>query len=318
MNSITQQSWNDYLRNRFLEPLGMTRTLVFEGDIKEESNKVAGHSLLNGRLVVLPPDKVEPYSHGGNYSSIHDLGIWMKVLLNKGNFNGKNIIPENAINKMWQSQTIIGKARAADREYYFKTYGLGWEITQYGNKEIVHHNGAYSGALTSLTLVPQLKLGIAILTNEDSHMLHETLKWQMIDTFLGKETPDYTKAAIERQRKRKAERQIPLQLDHAEKESFATDLEAIAGKYHCEAYGGATIKKVGEEFVLTLEHHPQLQGVISPCSGSKLTCTYNHPMFGQVQLPFLIEKDKVKSFTLFVDDFVEAGGYEFKKSNGNR
>lgn len=311
--NITQQSFNTYFKNRFLIPLGMNRTFVSEIEIKNERNKASGHTLINDSISVLPPDKVEPYSHGGIYASINDLGIWVNTLLNKGNWEGKNVIPENAINKMWLSNTIIGKSRVADREMYFKTYGLGWEILQYQNKEVIQHNGAYSGALTSLTLVPGLQLGIVILTNQDNHNFQETLKWQVIDACLQKNAPNYTITVIERQKQRKAENPNPIKEKKEDIENFGVSLDAIPGIYTCDYYGKATINKENGNYVLILEHHPALKGVLTPYKKNQLTCQYNHPMFGKVQFLFKVEKNKVKGFTLFVDGFIEADGYEFKK-----
>lgn len=314
VQNITQQNFNTYLKNRFLTPLGMNRTFVSETEIKKEKNKAFGHTLMNDSISVLPPDKVEPYSHGGIFASISDLGIWVNTLLSKGNSEGKNVIPENAIQKMWLSNTIIGKSRAADREMYFKTYGLGWEIVQYQNKEIIQHNGAYSGALTSLTLVPSLQLGIVILTNQDNHNLQETLKWQVIDAFLQKNAPDYTLAMIERQKQRKKENANPNKERKEETENFVVNLDAIVGTYLCDYYGEAIVKKENGNYVLILEHHPQLKGLLTSYKKDQLTCTYNHPMFGKVQFPFKVENNTVKGFTLFVDGFVEADGYEFRKT----
>lgn len=314
VKSITKQNFNTYLKNRFLIPLGMNRTLVYEAEIKNEQNMAFGHTLINDSITVLPPDKVEPYSHGGIFASITDLGVWVNTLLNKGNWEGKNVIPENAINKMWLSNTIIGKSRAADREMYFKTYGLGWEILQYQNREVIQHNGAYSGALTSLTLVPSLQLGIVILTNQDNHILQETLKWQVIDAVLQKNAPNYTLTAIERRKQRKIENINFNKEQKEEIEKFAVDLDAILGTYLCDYYGKATIKKENSNYILILEHHPKLIGVLTPYKKDQLTCQYNHPMFGKVQFPFKVENNKVKGFTLFVDSFVEADGYEFRKT----
>lgn len=313
VKNIIRENWNEYLHRRILLPLGMTRTFVFENNIKNEKNIVAGHTLVNDTIMVISSDKIEPFSHGGMYASIQDLGTWMQVLLDKGNLDGKNIIPESAIEKMWLSHTIIGKTRASDREKYFKTYGLGWEIMQYQNTEVIQHGGAYSGALTSLALVPSLNLGIAILTNQDNHILQETLKWQIIDAFLQREAPNYTMNVIDYQNKRKTENSLKPKEDEKAIENFAISLDSILGTYICEYYGKAYIKKQGNEYVIFLEHHPQLQGTFSMYQKDKLTCTYNHPMFGKVQFPFSVENNKVKSFTLFVDDFVEADGYEFRK-----
>lgn len=313
IKNITRQDYNTFLRSRLLEPLGMKRTFVFKEEIKNESNKVDGHTLVNDVLTILPPDKEEPYSHGGIYASVNDLGIWMRTLLNNGNLNGNNVIPESAINKMWQSHTIIGKSRAADRQSYFKTYGLGWEIMHYQNVEVINHGGAYAGALASLTLVPSLGLGIVILTNQDAHMLQETLKWQVVDAFLGKAAPNYTLNTIERQNKRKEEsRYLDIEVEK-DTEAFGINLDSIIGTYECEYYGNATIKQVKENYVLSLEYHPSIHGTLSPFKKEQLTCTYNHPMFGKVQFPFVIENNQVKSFTLFVDSFIEYDGYEFKK-----
>lgn len=311
IKNICGQSFNTYLKNRFLHPLGMSRTFVSEHDIKDEKNIAVGHALINDTIKVLSSDKIEPYSHGGIFASIHDLGLWVKALLPKQTKGVQDVIPASAINKMWLSHTIIGKARAAYREMYFKTYGLGWEIIQYQNAEVIQHNGAYSGALTSLALLPNLNLGIVILTNQDSHLLHETLKWQVIDAFLQKKAPNYTLAVLERQKQKKMENP---HFDKAEAiENFAVDMDAIAGSYICDYYGKAWIKKENDAYVITLEYHPQLKGLLTPFKQDLLTCTYNHPMFGQVQFPFVIEQGKIRSFTLFVDNFVEADGYEFRK-----
>lgn len=308
---ITGTNWNNYLHQRLLQPLGMKRTLVFAPTIEADKNVAVGHSFMYDSLVALINIKVEPYAHGGIYASIADLGVWTTVLLNKGRLQTEQVIPESAITKMWQSHTIIGRQRSADREFYFKTYGLGWEIVQYQNAEVMQHSGAYAGALASLALIPKLNLGIVILTNSDGHFLQETLKWQVIDAFLQKPAPDYTQAAIERRRKiltdtiNVSAKQVAT--------AFAVDLKAIVGVYECSNYGKAFIKQEGGKYVLLLEHHPQLKGLLSPYQKDQLSCVYNHPMFGKVLLPFVLKHGLVKSFTLYVDAFVEADGYEFIK-----
>lgn len=309
VKKITGESWNAYIRKHLLKPIGMSRTLVDASAIISDTNRAFGHSLVADSLVVNTLDKVEPYSHGGVYASIEDLGKWMQVLLNKGKWADAQVIPESAIDKMWMSHTIIGKSRAADRQQYFKTYGIGWEMMQYHNQEIMQHNGAYSGALTSLTVIPSMQLGIAIITNQDNHILQETLKWQIIDAYLKREVPDYTKQQIERQAARRKEvgNQKPVQAT----EAFSIGLQAIVGEYFCDEYGKASIKYESGKYILRLAHHPSLQGVLSPYNKDQLLCTYNHPMFGKMPFRFKIVDREVQSFELLVDDFVEADPYLF-------
>lgn len=311
VKSITGSSWNKYLYKRLLAPLAMSRTFVDASLIAQDQNKAAGHSIVSDSLVALIADKIEPFSHGGMYASIEDLGKWMQVLLNKGKWTDAQVIPESALDKMWMSHTIIGKSRAADRQQYFKTYGIGWEIMQYNSQEIMQHNGAYSGALTSLTVIPSMQLGVAVLTNQDKHILQETLKWQIIDAYLKREVPDYTKQQIERQAARKSAG--GQQEASPPPAAFAIDMQEIVGDYFCEGYGKASIRKESGQYILKLEHHPALLGVLTAMGKEELLCTYNHPMFGKMPFRFKLKAGKVESFELLVDPFVEADAYLFHK-----
>lgn len=313
IQNVTNSTWNSFIQNRFLIPLDMDRTFVFGEDIQKAYNKVTGHTTTNDSILVLPKNSDSPFSDGGMFTSIHDLGTWMRVLLNQGMYNGKNIIPESAIQKSWRSNTIIGKSKAADRELYLKTYGLGWEIFQYNCVEVIQHGGAYSGVLSMMALIPSKNLGIAILTNQDNHLLHETLKWQVIDYYINKKAPDYTQVTIDRQKKRKAENQNQTKNELESIEPLGVNLDSIIGEYRCEYYGKAFIRKEKDSYILKLEFHPQIEGVLTDYKKDTLQCKYNNTMFGTVNLPFFKNTDRIKGFTLFVDPFVETDGYEFIK-----
>lgn len=307
--------WAHFIERSVLNPLNMQRTVIFPDQLITATNITSKHSVRNDSSIVLKPDKIEIQSHGGMYSSAHDLGIWMITLLNKGTCNGENVIPEKAINKMWTSHTIIGKGRAADRKFYLKTYGLGWEIMQYNGYEVIQHGGAYSGVLTMIGMIPSLNFGIAVLTNSDDHMLQEILKWQVIDAFIGKQAPNYVQSVTEYQKKKKAEQaQTAKKGEPAQSAGpLKISMDQLTGTYLCDTYGKCAVTKRGSKYILTLEYHPQLEGVLSPHSKNQVSCTYNHLMFGQTNLPLTIENNKVTGFTLFVDPFIEADGYEFHK-----
>ena len=312
---ISGEYWATYLQNRFFKPLSMSRTLSTVEAIQNATNISTPHTLVNGKVKPLLHDEINPQAFGGVYSSAHDLGVWLSVLLEKGIFDKQEIIPASAIEKMWYSRTIIGKQFAADRNRYLKTYGLGWEIIQYQNSEVVQHGGAYSGTLTMVGLIPSLRLGLVVLTNQDGHILQEALKWQIFDAYLGKSAPNYVQASVERRRKQLAELsakqsvsdiKIPASL-------LSVPMSALVGTYESEVYGKATIQQKEDSFILQLEHHPKIVATLTSAGATDLTCTYNHSMFGETILPIEIEKGEIIGFTLFVDAFVEADGYQFKK-----
>ncbi|MFY7998280.1 MAG: serine hydrolase domain-containing protein [Candidatus Kapaibacteriota bacterium] len=313
-------TWQEFLQERIMNPLQMTRTFVQARDIEQDADVAVGHTLVNDSLVTVPKEKIEPRGYGGMFASIHDLGTWMNVLLNNGLHGGREVIPTKAIDRMWRSYTIIGKSKAADQRLYLKTYGLGWEIMQYRGQELLGHNGAYSGVLTKICMIPSERLGIAVLTNSDAHVFHELLSWQIVDAFLNVSAPDYAEEFFKRRnerKKNKAEGTIKLGGETKTVKNVPNNitlaLSTMTGVYSCDSYGKAFITQTGNSIILRLEHHPTLQGVLTMPENHHLKCQYNHPMFGNVEFPLSIENGVVKGFTLFVDAFVEADGYEFRR-----
>jgi CubicO group peptidase (beta-lactamase class C family) len=314
IRSIAGMTWAEAVQQTLLDPLGMDRTCLNPERIAADSNIVSAHTELKGKVIALPPDKIDPQPHGGIFSTVKDLGIWMTALLNNGQHNGRSVIPETALAEMWQSHTIIGKERAADRQFYLKTYGLGWEIMQYAGHEIVQHGGAYNGVLTTMALVPDQKTGVVVLTNRDGHLMHEVLKWQIIDALIGKPAPNYVQTTLERQAKRQLKQKVETEKAPAVAvKPLTVALDQVVGTYACDAYGTASIRFRNQQLILTLEHHPALEGALTFADEHHLTCTYNHPMFGTTRLPFAIAGNEVSGFTLFVDPFVEEDGYKFRK-----
>ena len=312
--------WKDFLQSRLLKPLGMTRTFVHARDIEQDSNIASGHTLVRDSVRLVPKEKIEPRGYGGMFASISDVGTWMNILLNNGLHDGKEVIPAKAIERMWRSYTIIGKNKAADQRLYLKTYGLGWEILQYRGQELIGHNGAYSGVLTKVSLIPSERLGIAVLTNQDSHALHELLTWQIIDAFLNNPAPNYANEFFKRRTERQKKMAENAAQKSAEPKQVAKNspakpiaLNLLEGEYLCDTYGKVFISCQGENTIIRLDHHPTLHGIITQSEGNRVRCRYNHPMFGDVEFPLSMENGAVKGFTLFVDAFVEADGYEFRK-----
>jgi CubicO group peptidase (beta-lactamase class C family) len=313
IKAISGNEWAGYLQTRFFAPLGMKRTLTQVQSIQADTNIARAHTLRDQQVHILD-DEINPQAFGGIYAAVSDLGIWMKTLLDQGKIAGKQHIPETAIQKMWSSHTIIGKEFAADRNPCFKTYGLGWEIMQYHNHEIVQHNGAYAGTLTCLGLIPSLHLGIVVLCNQDGHMLPEALKWQVFDAYLGKKAPDYVQGIVERRQKRKlASAANPVESTKPVPIPLEVGMDALSGVYQNEVYGLVFIDKQKDRYVLRLKHHPNLQAELTIDGATTVTCTYDHPMFGKTKLPVDLAQGQVKGFTLFVDAFIEADGYHFYK-----
>jgi hypothetical protein len=62
---------------------------------------------------------------------------------------------------------------------------LGVFSSDYNGRQIYYHTGGAGGMVSNVCFVPEEKLGIAILTNNDNQNFFELLKYQILDAYLG-------------------------------------------------------------------------------------------------------------------------------------
>jgi hypothetical protein len=201
---------------------------------------------------------------------------------------------------------------------HFALYGLGWFLQEYNGKKIVSHTGGVNGYVTSVTLLPELKLGVIVLTNTDENNFYEGLKWEIVDAYLDLPYRNYSKVYLENRTARETAFEKELK---AKRDTIATSpntslpLSEYTGNYTNENYGKMNIVLEKGKLVMRFEHHKGRYGELEPLGGNRFLCTYSDPMFGIKVLPFTVENGKVKSLTVRVADFVEFTPYEFVKVN---
>jgi hypothetical protein len=89
--------------------------------------------------------------------------------------------------------------------------------------------------------------------------------------------------------------------------------QTIQGRYVCNSYGTAWIKKENKKLILHLEHHPTVKGELVYKGSDIFECTYSHAMFGQENFVFHINDKGIAGFDLRVDSFIEDAVYSFQK-----
>ena len=126
---------------------------------------------------------------GGIYASASDLGKWMLMHLREGKYGARpdrQLISQQAHQEMWTPQTIVPTGRNGVYNTHFCAYGLGWFLSDVGGYRQVSHTGEDSGTLSEVALIPELKLGIAVLANqEDAGDVPRAIVDQITDSYLG-------------------------------------------------------------------------------------------------------------------------------------
>jgi CubicO group peptidase (beta-lactamase class C family) len=189
--------WETIADEQLYSRLGMTSTSSRFSDYENRPNKAALHFMLNGQPVNRFVREADPESPaGGVSSSARDLAEWVRLQLNEGKWNGKQIVDANALAETHKPQICrnpVDPAKPNDcpgGQYY----GLGWDVNTDGQGHtMVSHSGAFFlGAATSVYLVPDEHLGVLALTNSTPLGLPESICLHFLDlVHYGKPQRDY-------------------------------------------------------------------------------------------------------------------------------
>ena len=179
--AITGQSWEEFVRRRIFEPLGMTEARVTARNVAPDENFAAAHAMVDGRLSVVARDTFDnTNAAGGVVAGVADLAKWMMVQLDSGRVRGaagaassdgaeRRLWSTEQAREMWTGQTIqpvsdLPPVLAAYRPN-FLLYGLGWDLRDYRGRKLATHTGGLDGMTSRTLLVPEERLGIVVLTN---------------------------------------------------------------------------------------------------------------------------------------------------------
>ena len=264
-------SWADFVEKRIMKPLGMNRSAGVYQTLKDKKNTALPHSAFGGQLKQFDPyTKNDPSlgAAGGIYASVHDLSKWMLMHLNDGRYGdglkSQLVSPDNH-REMLRPHTFIGfnskpnpNARA-----HFNAYGLGWGIRDLNGYVVFTHTGGLPGMLSRTVLVPELNLGIVVLTNTDpGGFSYQTISQSILDSHLGIRIDRISQAAAELQRMENEGDSVTSAVwnivKSARNDNFK--LESFTGMYEDNWFGKITITLKDGKLWFTSLRSPKLHG----------------------------------------------------------
>jgi CubicO group peptidase (beta-lactamase class C family) len=314
---VTGNSWAKFITDSIFIPLGMNNSIALSKDIKTAANKAAAHTVVAGELKKIPYGNIDNLAAAGSISSsANDLGHWVIMQLNNGKYEGKQIVPVSAISQTRLPHSILGNGNVLFNKGHFSLYGLGWFLQEYDGKRVVSHTGGVNGFVTSVTLIPEDKLGIIVLTNTDANNFYEALKWEIMDAYLGLPYRNYSKVYYgfytnglkqEADWLKKKKDTTAMAVDNIPRSSYT-------GEYQHEVYGKMNIILENKKLVARFEHHKGRYAELEFIGPGRFLASFNDPLYGIKEWTFTIENEKIKSVTVRVADFVEFTPYEFYKT----
>ncbi|MFC4929253.1 serine hydrolase [Massilia sp. GCM10023247] len=272
------KTWGDTVRERILKPVGMNTTTTSLAENAGNPNASHAHSKINDKIAAVKSMPVDnAVGAVGINTNAEDIARWMKVLLDGGRVEGAKgpdgkelrLWSEAQAREMWTAQTPmkIGTPKpplAATKPNFF-AYGLGFQLRDYKGQLIAMHGGALQGFYSRVLLVPESKLGIAILTNAESGGALNALQYRLLDQYMTGAAPtDWIKliADLEHEAHEKEKARLKgaaTTRAAASKPSLA--LAGYEGQYEDPWYGAMQIKRgPGNKLVMSFTRTPDLTG----------------------------------------------------------
>lgn len=273
---ISGLSWAEFVEQKIMKPVGMNQSFGSYNRAKHIADKIDAHAPVESGIVQIPHDWNETANAaGGIMSNITDMMTWADFLMNGFTTkDGKKLVSDKQIQQLWQIQqpSPVALKNPYDSQNY--GYGLGWFITDVKGKKQVQHSGGLLGTVTHFTLIPELKLGIAVLTNQQSGAAFTTITNTVKDAYLGYEDRNWLKTYSERMSKanenyaKEKKEAFDKAAKFAKVKNAQLKAEQFTGTYTDPWFGDVEITQSGKNFRIASKTSPRLKGDFIPYSAN--------------------------------------------------
>jgi CubicO group peptidase (beta-lactamase class C family) len=186
---VSGMSWESFIETRIMLPLNMTGSAATYSRLKDKTNVIDPHVPIEGVIKVIHRDIGEVSKGAGCiYSNLTDMCKWIIMQMNNGKYGeglSNQLFSEEVHETMWTPQTIIYVGSSTDYNTHFGSYGLGWILSDVKGYKQIGHTGGMAGIVTMVMLIPEIKLGIIVLTNQQSIEAFRAISNSIKDSYFG-------------------------------------------------------------------------------------------------------------------------------------
>ncbi|MDH6165170.1 CubicO group peptidase (beta-lactamase class C family) [Variovorax boronicumulans] len=240
---ISGQRYEDFTTERLMKPLGFSHFGFSIDALGAAEDGARPHAIDGDELHRSPLSPIRATPAGGINASVADLAKWARFLLD-GKADGRQLLSPQALREMTTPRVHMGRSPYA--EIGDSHYGLGLFCEQYRGDRTVAHSGSWAGWSTLMTLLPERRAGVVVLTNRTPGGATPILTFAVLDRLCGREPVDWfgrlapkRKQAVAQQ---KLDKKAAAEVRHSgTRPSHA--LEDYVGDYEHPAYGRIHIEQ---------------------------------------------------------------------------
>ena len=249
---VSGVSWDDFIKKRFFKPLGMKNSNTSIKEFGRYKNIATPHMLSNNKTVTVPYFNVDPVAPAGSInSSAADMAQWLRFQLNNGKVGDQVVVQEEALNETRRLHNSLSvDIEALAKEFglgcRFSGYGLGVVLCEIGGYKVYSHGGRIDGMVSSMLFVPELKLGVVVLSNIGTLYAYSLRSW-ILDRYIGAEYTDWSDSFLKSQNTPK---QAGKENIHRLKENATENTEP---SLPLASYAGTYTNELAGNLIITVE-----------------------------------------------------------------
>ena len=170
MGLIKNSSYSEVMKTELFLPLGIEKATF---DL-EEALKLPFAKGFSG-LHAVPVVQVAMLPAGGLYISANELAKFVAFHLRRGENKGEQLLDPKLIEEMYTAQF---------REHSELGYGLGTDRKpKIGEYSVIYHSGGGYGYNTTMDWIPELNVGVVVLTNDMKHSSTPKITTKVFELF---------------------------------------------------------------------------------------------------------------------------------------
>ena len=308
--AVAGKSWDAFLKERIFLPLGMSTASTSITALKGQGgNVVSAHVEIRDEVRPAPLINVDNLGPAGSINaSVLDIAQWLKLLLNQGVFNGRQIVSSTVVQEMWKPQIALAQSAQGSSPKGLPAYGLGWFLDDYQGRRVVEHGGGLVGVTAQISLLPQERLGVVVLSNKSykaislPRLLANRIFSLFVETAAKDAISDYL-AYEKRSRQESREMEAGDDSSVTGNTRRRLDLDRFTGVYANRMYGNVKVSIAKGKLMLFPLPSPSLVADLEPLANgsSEFRVRWHASIFPNGLATFVPDAKRRNSNTVKID-----------------
>jgi hypothetical protein len=184
---------------------------------------------------------------------------WLAALMNKGKYDGIQVIPEAVVNATMQPSIALDNSSLDQgfTEILNPVYGMGRQTQSYRGHQIVMHGGDLRGIHSQISYMPQDSIGVIVFVIGDHSLRYNSIVYNIYEHLLGLSITPWSERGLKNRDARKKqgkegrEKAIVGQVKNTKPSHPLSD---YLGDFENSAYGTINIARKDTAITFTLHN----------------------------------------------------------------